>query len=396
MSNREIIEATDRTQVGVYARYAVAFVRGKGTRLWDADGKHYLDFFTGLAVNNLGHAHPRVVEAIRAQSEKLLHVSNVYYNEPAARLGALLIEHSFADRVFFCNSGAEANEAAIKLARRHGARQLDGRYEILTVLGSFHGRTIATLSATAQEKYQSGFQPLLQGFRYVGFGDMAAMRAAVRPETVAILVEPIQGEGGVNVPPAGYLRQLRELCDEKNMLLMLDEVQVGMGRTGTLFAYEQEGIRPDVVTLAKAIGGGLPLGAMLTTEAIAASLDAGAHGSTFGGNPLTCAAGVAVIEALREDGVLENCRVVGERLRERLLALAKELPMIRDVRGRGLILGIELDRPGRPFVSAALERGLVVNCTAENVIRLLPPLTVTAAEADEGLEILEGVLRTAR
>jgi acetylornithine/N-succinyldiaminopimelate aminotransferase len=395
MSNREIIEATDRTQVGVYARYPVAFVRGKGTRIWDADGKQYLDFFTGLAVNNLGHAHPRVVEAIRAQSEKLLHVSNVYYNEPAARLGALLIENSFADRVFFCNSGAEANEAAIKLARRHGARQLDGRYEILTVLGSFHGRTIATLSATAQEKYQSGFQPLLQGFRYVRFGDMAAMRAAVRPETVAILVEPIQGEGGVNVPPAGYLRQLRELCDEKGMLLMLDEVQVGMGRTGTLFAYEQEGIRPDVVTLAKAIGGGLPLGAMLTTEAIAASLDAGAHGSTFGGNPLTCAAGVAVIEALRRDGVLESCRVVGERLRERLLALAKKLPMIRDVRGRGLILGIELDRPGRPFVSAALERGLVINCTAETVIRLLPPLTLTDAEADEGFEILEGVLRTA-
>jgi acetylornithine aminotransferase len=395
MSNRDIIEATDRTQVGVYARYPVAFVRGEGARLWDGDGKRYLDFFTGLAVNNLGHGHPRVVAAIRAQSEKLLHVSNVYYNEPSARLGTLLTEHSFAERVFFCNSGAEANEAAIKLARRHGSRQLDGRYEILTVLGSFHGRTIATLSATAQEKYQSGFQPLLQGFRYVRFGDAAAMRAAVRPETVAILVEPIQGEGGVNVPPAGYLRQLRELCDEKRMLLMLDEVQVGMGRTGTLFAYEQEGIRPDVVTLAKAIGGGLPLGAMLTTEAIAASLDAGAHGSTFGGNPLTCAAGVAVVEALRHDGVLENCRVVGGRLREGLLALAKQMPMIRDVRGRGLILGIELDRPGRPFVAAALERGLVVNCTAENVIRLLPPLTLSAAEADEGLTILEGVLRTA-
>ncbi len=395
MSNREIIEATDRTQVGVYARYPVAFVRGQGSRLWDADGKQYLDFFTGLAVNNLGHAHPRVLGAIRAQSEKLLHASNVYYNEPAARLGKLLVEHSFADRVFFCNSGAEANEAAIKVARRHGARQLDGRYEILTVLGSFHGRTIATLSATAQEKYQSGFQPLLQGFRYVRFGDVAAMREAVRPETVAILVEPIQGEGGVNMAPAGYLRQLRELCDEKRMLLMLDEVQVGMGRTGTLFAYEQEGIRPDVVTLAKALGGGLPIGAMLTTETIAASLDAGAHGSTFGGNPLTCAVGAAVIEALRDEGVLENCRAIGERLRERLVALAKDVPMIRDVRGRGLILGIELDRPGRPFVTAALERGLVVNCTAESVIRLLPPLTLSAAEADEGFRILEGVLRAA-
>ncbi|MET0151383.1 MAG: acetylornithine transaminase [Candidatus Binatia bacterium] len=395
MSNREIIEATDRTQVGVYARYPIAFVRGEGARLWDADGKRYLDFFTGLAVNNLGHAHPRVVGAIRAQSEKLLHASNVYYNEPAARLGNLLVERSFANRVFFCNSGAEANEAAIKAARRYGARQLDGRYEILTVLGSFHGRTIATLSATAQEKYQSGFQPLLQGFRYVRFGDVAAMRAAVRPETVAILVEPIQGEGGVNVPPAGYLRQLRELCDEKRLLLMLDEVQVGMGRTGTLFAYEQEGIRPDVVTLAKALGGGLPIGAMLTTETIAASLDLGAHGSTFGGNPLTCAAGVAVMEALRDDGVLENCRAIGERLRTRLVALAKDLPMIRDVRGRGLILGIELDRPGRPFVAAALEQGLVVNCTAETVVRLLPPLTLSAAEADEGLAILEGVLRAA-
>jgi acetylornithine aminotransferase len=395
MSNREIIEATDRTQVGVYARFPVAFVRGEGARLWDADGKPYLDFFTGLAVNNLGHAHPRVIGAIRAQSEKLLHASNVYYNEPAARLGNLLVDHSFADRVFFCNSGAEANEAAIKAARRHGARQLGGRYEILTVLGSFHGRTIATLSATAQEKYQSGFQPLLQGFRYVRFGDAAAMRAAVRPETVAILVEPIQGEGGVNVPPAGYLRQLRELCDDKQMLLMLDEVQVGMGRTGTLFAYEQEGIRPDVVTLAKALGGGLPIGAMLTTETIAASLDAGAHGSTFGGNPLTCAAGVAVMEAMRDDGVLGNCRAIGDRLRERLVAFARDLPMIRDVRGRGLILGIELDRPGRPYVAAALDRGLVVNCTAETVIRLLPPLTLSAAEADEGLTILEGVLRAA-
>jgi acetylornithine aminotransferase len=395
MSNREIIAATDRTQVGVYARYPVAFVRGEGARLWDADGKPYLDFFTGLAVNNLGHAHPRVVGAVRAQSEKLLHASNVYYNEPAARLGELLVEHSFADRVFFCNSGAEANEAAIKAARRHGARQLGGRYEILTALGSFHGRTIATLSATAQEKYQSGFQPLLQGFRYVPFGDAAAMRSAVSPQTVAILVEPIQGEGGVRVPPAGYLRQLRELCDEKQMLLMLDEVQVGMGRTGTLFAYEQEGVRPDVLTLAKALGGGLPIGAMLTTETIAASLDAGAHGSTFGGNPLTCAAGVAVVEALRDDGVLENCRAIGERLRERLVALARGLPTIRDVRGRGLILGIELDRAGRPFVAAALERGLVINCTAETVIRLLPPLTLTAAEADEGLTILEGVLRAA-
>jgi acetylornithine/N-succinyldiaminopimelate aminotransferase len=396
MTNREIIDATDRTQVGVYARFPVAFVRGRGARLWDADGKAYLDFFTGLAVNNLGHAHPRIVAAIREQSEKLLHASNVYYNEPAARLGLALTESSFAQRVFFCNSGAEANEAAIKLARRHGARQLGGRYEILTTHGSFHGRTIATISATAQEKYQQGFQPLLQGFRYVPFGDADAMSAAVRDETVGILVEPIQGEGGVNVPPDGYLRALRELCDRRGLLLLLDEVQVGMGRTGTLFAHEQDGIRPDVVTLAKALGGGLPIGAMLTTAEVAAALDTGAHGSTFGGNPLACAAGIAVLEAIRSEGVLDNCRTIGARIQDRLEALRRELPMIRAVRGRGLILGIELDRPGRPLVAAALERGLVINCTAETVIRLLPPLTLSAAEADEGLAILADVLRAAR
>src|ERR1051326_6928124 len=259
MTNREIIETTDRTQIGVYARYPVAFVRGEGARLWDADGKSYLDFFTGLAVNNLGHAHPRVVAAIRAQSEKILHASNVYYNEPAARLGELLVESSFAERVFFSNSGAEANEAAIKLARRHGSRRRDGRYEILTTHGSFHGRTIATLSATAQEKYQSGFQPLLPGFRYVPFGDARAMAEGGRDETTAVLVEPIQGEGGVIVPPDDYLRRLRELCDDKGLLLILDEVQVGMVRTGMLFAHEHEGIRPDIMTLAKALGGGVPI-----------------------------------------------------------------------------------------------------------------------------------------
>jgi len=395
VTNREIIELSDQTQVGVYARYPVAFVRGRGARLWDADGREYLDFFTGLAVNNLGHGHPRVVAAIREQSERLLHASNVYYNEPAARLGKLLTQHSFADRVFFCNSGAEANEAAIKIARKYGAENLEGRYEILTTFGSFHGRTIATLSATAQEKYQAGFHPMLPGFRYVPFGDVAAMADAVREQTLGILVEPIQGEGGVNVPPEGYLRRLRELCDERRLLLLLDEVQVGMGRTGSLFAHEHEGIRPDIVSLAKALGGGLPIGAMLTTNEIARSFTTGAHGSTFGGNPLACAAGAAVVEALIEEHVLENCREMGRRIRERLERLRSALPMIREVRGRGLILGAELDRNGRPFVGAALEQGLVINCTAERVIRLLPPLTITAGEVDEGMAILEKVLRAA-
>ena len=393
MSNKEIIDATDRTQVGVYARFPVAFVRGQGARLWDADGKAYVDFFTGLAVNNLGHAHPRVVAAIREQSEKLLHASNVYYNAPAAKLGELLVANSFAERIFFSNSGAEANEAAIKLARKYGAEKRGGRYELLTMLGSFHGRTLATLSATAQEKYQAGFQPLVPGFRYVPFGDLAAVAGAVRDETIGILVEPIQGEGGVNVPPPDYLRRLRELCDERGLVLIFDEVQVGMGRTGTLFAYEQTGIRPDIMTLAKALGGGVPIGAMLATEEIASVLGPGTHGSTFGGNPLACAAGAAVLRTLLEDGVLDNCRAMGRRIRERIDGWRASLPMIQDVRGVGLIIGIELDRPGRPLVAAALERGLVINCTADKVIRILPPLTITEAEVDEGLGILEEVFR---
>ena len=396
MSNREIVERTDATQTGNYARFPIAFVRGDGARLWDADGKEYLDCFSGLAVTNLGHAHPRLVKAIREQSERLLHVSNVFHNEPASRLGELLVRHSFADRVFFANSGAEANETAIKLARKYGSARLGGRYEILSTYNSFHGRTLATLTATGQEKFQQGFQPLVPGFRYAPFGDAAAMEAAIRDETVAILVEPIQGESGVIVPPDGYLGRLREICDRRGLLLLLDEVQVGMGRTGTLFAYEQEGIRPDVMTLAKALGGGLPIGAMLATEEVASVLTPGSHGSTFGGNPVSCAAGVAVFEALLEDGLLENARAMGERLRAGLEAVRSRVPAIREVRGRGLIVGAELDRPCRPVVAAALERGLVINCAADRVIRWLPPLLVSADEIDRALGIFEQALTEAK
>jgi acetylornithine/N-succinyldiaminopimelate aminotransferase len=392
MSNTEIIAATDAVQVGVYARFPVAFVKGSGARLWDADGKEYLDFFSGLAVNNLGHAHPAVVAAVSEQAGRLFHTSNVYYSEPASRLGRMLVDRSFADRVFFSNSGAEANEAAIKLARKFGADHRGGRYELLTVLGSFHGRTLATLSATAQEKYQRGFQPLVPGFRYVAYGDAKAMTEAVRDETIGILIEPIQGEGGVVVPPDGYFRELRELCDRKGMLLLFDEVQTGIGRTGSLFAYEQLGIEPDIMTLAKALGGGLPIGAMLAKGEIAAALGPGTHGSTFGGNPVSCAAGVAVLETLADGSLLANVRRQGERIVARMRALAKRLAMIKDVRGRGLILGIELDRDGRPVVAAALERGLVVNCTNERVIRLLPPLVLTDEDTDRGLDVLEQVL----
>ena len=389
MTQREIIETTDRTQVGVYARFPVAFVRGEGARLWDADGKEYLDCFAGLAVSNLGHAHPGLIAAISEQAGRLLHASNFYYTEPAARLGDLLTRHSFADRVFFSNSGAEANEAAIKLARKHGADRKNGRYEILTAFGSFHGRTLATLSATAQEKLHTGFQPLPTGFRYVPFGDASALPDAIHEETVAILVEPIQGEGGVNVPPAGYLGALRKLCDDRDLLLILDEVQVGMGRTGELFAHEHEGIRPDIMTLAKALGGGVPIGAMLATEEVAGSLTPGSHGSTFGGNPLACAAGTAVFAALLDDGVLANAKARGEQLRAGLESVASRTGRIREVRGRGLILGAVLDRPGQDLVVAALERGLLLNCTAEEVIRWIPPLVIHEDEIDRALGIFE-------
>ncbi|MCS6926039.1 MAG: aspartate aminotransferase family protein, partial [Candidatus Binatia bacterium] len=298
MTNADIIALNTKYLCGTYPRFPVAFVRGQGCRLWDADGKPYLDFFSSLAVMNLGQCHPAVVKAVQEQVATLTHVSNLHHTLPQARLAELLCTHSFAEKVFFCNSGAEANEAAIKLARKFGAEKRDGRYEILTALGSFHGRTMATVSATGQEKVRQGFAPLLEGFRYVPYDDLEAMETAVSDRTIAILVEPIQGEGGVHVPRLGYLKGLRELCDRRGLLLIFDEVQVGMGRTGTLFAYEHEGVAPDIMTLAKALGGGIPIGAMLTRAEIAESFTVGSHGSTFGGNAVACAAGLAVMDTL--------------------------------------------------------------------------------------------------
>jgi acetylornithine aminotransferase len=391
VTNAEVIARTAAHEVGVYARQPVAFVRGRGCELWDADGRRYLDFFAGLAVNNLGHCHPAVVRAIEVQAGTLLHASNVYHTLPAAELAALLCRRSFAERVFLCNSGAEANEAAMKLARRWGSADGGGRFEILATTGSFHGRTFATLTATGQEKYHTGFLPLLPGVRLVPYGDLAAMRAAVRNETVAIMVEPIQGEGGVVVPPAGYLAGLRELADRRGLLLVLDEVQSGLGRTGRLFAHEHERITPDVMTLAKALGGGLPIGAMCTTARVAAAFTPGAHGSTFGGNPVACAAAVAALEVLADPTLLEHVRTLGVYFKERLEALPARTG-IRAVRGLGLMLGAELDRPGASVVDRCREAGLLVNCTADRVLRFLPPLVVTRAQVDEGLGILEKAL----
>ena len=388
MTNAEIVAANAAHEIGIYARQPVAFVRARGCELWDADGKRYLDFFAGLAVNNLGHCHPAVVSAVQEQVATLAHTSNVYYSMPATELAALLCRHSFAERVFLCNSGAEANEAAMKLARRWGSAQGDGRYEILATTGSFHGRTFATLTATGQEKYHTGFLPLLPGIRHVPFGDLGAMEDAVHPETVAIIVEPIQGEGGVVVPPADYLPGLRELANRKKLLLIFDEIQCGLGRTGRLFAYEHTDINPDIMTLAKALGGGLPIGAMCTTARLAETLTPGSHGTTFGGNLVACAAALATVPALADEKLLASVRTMGEHFRARLEALAGR-GGIRQIRGVGLMWGAELDRPGAPVVKRCLEEGLLINCTAERVLRFLPPLIIRRAQIDEGFGILE-------
>ena len=390
MTNAEVIARNAAVEMGVYARQHVAFVRGRGCELWDADGKRYLDFFAGLAVNNLGHCHPAVVSAVHEQVATLIHASNVYHTLPGGELSALLCRHSFAERVFLSNSGAEANEAAMKLARRWGSNDGGGRFEILATTGSFHGRTFGTLTATGQEKYHTGFLPLLPGVRLVPYGDVRAMDAAVRDETVAIMVEPIQGEGGVVVPPPEYLSGLRDLADRRKLLLILDEIQSGLGRTGRLFAHEHAGMVPDVMTLAKALAGGLPIGATLTTARVAAALTPGAHGSTFGGNPVACAAAVASVKALVDPALLENVGRVGAHFRARLEAIRGA--GIRDIRGMGLMLGAELDRPGAPIVERCLRDGLLINCTADRVLRFLPPLVITAAQVDEGFAILERAL----
>jgi predicted acetylornithine/succinylornithine family transaminase len=389
-----IIEKTDDHIFQTYGRFPIAFVRGEGAYLWDGDGKRYLDFLSGIAVCNLGHCHPAVVKAAREQLERLIHVSNFFYTEPQADLARQLTEHCFAERVFFCNSGAEANEAALKLARKYG-NAADGkpRNEIITMQASFHGRTFATLAATGQAKVQEGFAPLMPGFVYVPFNDFDALKAAVNERTCAVMLEPIQGEGGVNVPAPEYLQRVRELCDTEGMLLIFDEVQVGMGRTGVLFAHEHYGVTPDIMTLAKALGGGLPLGAMLATQSAAQHLTAGSHASTFGGNPVATAAGCAVMHELLSGGVLENCRMMGHYLEKKLDALKnRHSSTVLSVRGKGLIQGLKLNRDGAPVVQECLAAGLIVNCTAGSIIRFLPPLIVTQKQIDECCSVLDDVL----
>lgn len=387
---KELMDKTEQYIFPTYTRLPVVLTRGKGMKVWDSEGKEYLDFVSGIAVLNLGHLHPRIVEAIHQQSKMLMHVSNLYYSEPQIKLAELLVTHSFADKVFFCNSGAEANEAAIKLSRKvFKDKGEPHRYEIITMENSFHGRSLATLSATGQEKFHQGFEPLLSGFSYVPFNNAHAVKETITDATCAVMVEPIQGEGGVNCPSPDYLKRLRTICDEKGLLLIFDEVQVGMGRTGKLFAYQHYGVEPDIMTLAKALASGMPIGAMLARKECASSFSPGTHASTFGGNPLSSAAGVATIETLLHENILDNCRKMGEYFYSKLLSLKDKHPTIKKVKGKGLILGIEIGFEGAAIVRECVKQGILINCAMGNILRFLPPLIITEKEVDTLIQILD-------
>ena len=392
-SNQKIAKLTSQHVAQTYGRYPIALVRGKGTKVWDASGKKYIDFITGLAVDNLGHCPPAVVNAIRKQAGKLLHVSNLYHIEPQSQLAADLTRLSFADKFFFCNSGTEANEAAIKLARKwfddNGQPE---RHEIITMNNSFHGRTMASLSATAQKKYHAGFDPLLPGFKYVPFNSIQAIKKATTRKTCAVLVEPIQGEGGVNLADKAYFKALRRLCDEKKILLIFDEVQTGFGRTGPLFAYESYGMKPDMITLAKALGGGMAIGAMGGTNRVMKSLVPGTHAATFGGNPLACAASLASLKTITKNGFLQKASSTGDYFLEQLHKLKKNFPIVRDARGAGLMLALELDRPGVAVVTKCMAEGLLINCIQPNTLRFLPPLIITRKEINLLIKTLSKIL----
>jgi len=390
----ELMVRGEKVIMGTYKRFPVVLVKGSGCRVWDSNGKEYLDMVAGIAVCSLGHCHPKVTEAIKRQLDILIHVSNLYYIEPQIRLGEILTKNSFADKVFFCNSGAEANEAAIKLARRYSFNKYgENRYEIITMLNSFHGRTLATLAATGQKKFREGFEPLPPGFSQVPYDDLSALEKAITNRTCAVMLEPIQGEGGVIIPHEDYLKGVRKICDKYNILLIFDEVQTGMGRTGTLWAYEQSGIEPDILTVAKALGSGFPIGALLAKEEVAEAFSPGSHASTFGGNPLAASAALATLEILMEEKIIDNCKEQGAYLLEKLRELKSRFPsLIKDVRGKGLIAALELTVDGDDIVHHCLEKGLLINCTNTNILRFIPPLVITKREIEDACSILVEVL----
>ncbi len=396
MDTKTLFEWSATYHMPNFARAPICLVRGDGLRVWDTEGREYLDFGAGIAVTALGHTHPRVTGAIREAATTLLHVSNLYHNVPQIHLAKLLCEHSFADQAYFSNSGAEANEAAIKIARKYGKERFaTDRYEIVATHDSFHGRTLATVTATGQPKYHHGFEPLVPGFKHVPYNDLRAMERAVDNRTAAILVEPIQGEGGVHVPDDDYLPGLRKLCDETGALLILDEIQTGVGRTGRLWAYQHAGIEPDVMTVAKALGNGLPIGATLARKEVASVLTPGTHGSTFGGNPFVTAVALACFTTVLDEKIPERAARMGRHLTEGLRRIAAARPVVRTVRGRGLLIGAELSRPAAPVVDVCREAGLLILSAGEKVVRLAPPLIVDERLCDEALAILDGALAKA-
>lgn len=373
-----------------YGRYPVCLDRGEGSYVWDTEGNRYLDFFPGWGCNLLGHCPPRVVEAVQEQVAKLIHVPNTWYIEAQGLWAQMLSERSFGGQAFFCNSGAEANEAAIKLARLHTPPE---RYKIITFQGGFHGRTLATTTATAQPKYHEGLGPLMAGFNYAPFGDLERVESLIDGETAAIMVEPVQGEGGVRIPPPEFLPGLRKLCDEHGLLLIFDEVQTGCGRTGNWFGYQHFDVTPDILSLAKALCGGVAGGAILTTAEIAPSLRPGMHASTFGGNPIAARAGIATLETIEEDNLLEHVEQIAGLFRQRLEALQQECSLIREVRVLGMMIGVELNVEGAPIVQACMQRRLLINCTQGTVLRLLPAMNLTEEQVNQGCDVLAEVLR---
>ena len=393
MEKQQVVEWDKKYFMPVFSRYQLVLSHGEGPYVYDTDGKRYIDFLAGIAVNVLGHGHPGLVKAVCEQAARLIHCSNLYYTEPQVQLIKKLAELSGLDKVFIANSGAEANEGAMKLARKYGKVIGQEKFEIVTAEHSFHGRTLATLTATGQPKYQEGYEPLPGGFRYVPFNDKAALKAAVSAKTCAVMIEPVQGEGGIHAPVDGYLQYARELCDQYGALLIFDEIQSGMGRTGSFLACQGYGVNPDIITLAKGLAGGVPIGAFLATEKAAAAFAPGDHGSTFGGNPLACAAALAVLEAIEQEGLMANAAAVGEYLIGKMKSLQQKYPaLIKEVRGKGLMVGVELNRPGREVVDLCMAAGAIINCTAGNVLRFVPPLNVNRQHVDEVVTIVDDVL----
>jgi len=390
MKKEDIFNSYQNYIMPTYTKAPLVFTKGKGSYLWDIHAKKYLDFFPGWGVGNLGHCHPKVMQAVRDQVSKLIFIANNYYHLPQAKLAKEIIYCSYPGKVFFCNSGAEANEAAIKFSRKFGK----GRYEIITFEDSFHGRTLAALAATGQKKYQVGFEPLPEGFKTVKFNDIEAVRNALTDKTVGIMLELIQGEGGINVADKDFVLQLRKICDEKNLLLIIDEVQTGIGRTGKLFCYQHYGITPDIMTLAKALGGGLPIATMVVKKEIADTLSPGMHASTFGGSPLVCRAALAVLKTIQKEKLLSCAVKMGDYLFSKLDTLKEKYPMIKEVRGKGLMAGIELNIEGKPIVEKCIEKGLLINCTHDKVLRLMPALNITQKEIDKAVQILDEVLES--